>query len=227
MSTRLDKALSVTMTLCAVALVAIVIAREFGVTPSQTTAAVPEPTLVENWREVLAQGMQVGDEDADVQLVEFVDFQCPFCARFHNEVLPRVLDDADVPIGVVLIHFPLSIHELAVPLAQGAECAREQDRLSEYAEAVFAETPTDLDDDLWSRLGSKAGIPDRELFMECAETEDPGLRARIDESKSFGIELGVRATPTIMIDGWRFPIPPDANEILRVVAAVRAGEQPF
>ena len=227
MSPRLDRALSIIITLCAVVIAVVTVVRQFNVTESGAAATLREPVRVEDWEEILEYGTQIGDPDADVQLVEFVDFQCPFCQSFHSNSLRPVLEDLEAPIGVVLVHFPLSSHALARQLAQAAECAKEQEMFGAYADAVFAEPPQSLDAEEWSRLGTDIGMTDVARFVHCAEAEDPALQDRISEGKDLGIQMGVKATPTVLIGGWRLPAPPDREEIVRVVSALRAGQDPF
>ena len=227
MSTKLDRALSIIITMCALAIAGVTVARQFDLTEPRAIAAAREPAMVEDWQDILVYGSQIGDPDADVQLVEFVDFQCPFCQSFHSDALRPVLEGLDAPIGVVLVHFPLTSHRLARRLAQGAECAKKQEMLRGYADAVFAEPPQSLDTEQWSRLGSDIGVADVERFVHCAEGQDPALQDRVTEGKDRAIEMGVRATPTVLIGGWRLPSPPDHDEIVRVVTALRAGQDPF
>ena len=96
-----------------------------------------------------------GDPNAPITIVEFSDFQCPFCARFHTQTLPAILEeyiDAG-KVNLVYRDFPLeSIHPNALPAAVAAECANEQGKYWEYHDMLF-ETQNG-----WSRLSSEAVI---------------------------------------------------------------------
>ena len=71
----------------------------------------------------------IGNKDAPITIIEFSDFQCPFCARFHLETLPQIMNEYIDKGQVKLIFrdFPIqSIHPNAVPASMAAECANEQ-----------------------------------------------------------------------------------------------------
>ena len=119
-----------------------------------------------------------GDPNAPITIVEFSDFQCPFCARFHTQTLPSILEeyiDAG-KVNLVYRDFPLeSIHPNALPAAVAAECANEQGKYWEYHDMLF-ETQNG-----WSRLSSEAVIStfseyageiglEQEQFDSCLES---------------------------------------------------------
>ena len=119
-----------------------------------------------------------GDPNAPITIVEFSDFQCPFCARFHTQTLPAILEeyiDAG-KVNLVYRDFPLeSIHPNALPAAVAAECANEQGKYWEYHDMLF-ETQNG-----WSRLSSEAVIStfseyagevglEQEQFDSCLES---------------------------------------------------------
>ncbi len=96
-----------------------------------------------------------GDPNAPITIIEFSDFQCPFCARFHVETLPSLLEeyiDAG-KVNLVYRDFPIqSIHPNALPAAVAAECANEQGKYWEYHDTLFEKQNG------WSRLDSNAVI---------------------------------------------------------------------
>lgn len=94
MNARLERVMSVVLTLCAVAIAATVVHREF-VSRRNTAVAVvapSEPVLVPAslWEQILRHGIALGDVAGPVQLVEFVDLECPACRRYHQDVLKAV-----------------------------------------------------------------------------------------------------------------------------------------
>jgi len=96
-----------------------------------------------------------GDPNAPITIIEFSDFQCPFCARFHVETLPSLLEEyIDVgKVNLVYRDFPIqSIHPNALPAAVAAECANEQGKYWEYHDTLFEKQNG------WSRLDSNAVI---------------------------------------------------------------------
>lgn len=79
--------------------------------------------------QIEATGIVRGDADAPVTMVEFLDYQCPFCRKFHAETMPSLLDDyVDTrKLRIVLRDHPLPMHEHAMPAARAARCAEAQD----------------------------------------------------------------------------------------------------
>ncbi|MFZ8908033.1 MAG: DsbA family protein [Nitrosopumilaceae archaeon] len=96
-----------------------------------------------------------GDPDAPITIVEFSDFQCPFCARFHVQTLPSILEEyiAEGKVNLVYRDFPIqSIHPNALPAAVAAECADEQGKYWEYHDTLFEKQSS------WARLDSNSAI---------------------------------------------------------------------
>ena len=96
-----------------------------------------------------------GDPNAPITIVEFSDFQCPFCARFHVQTLPSLLEEyiADGKVNLVYRDFPIqSIHPNALPAAVAAECADDQGKYWEYHDMLFEKQSS------WARLDSNSAI---------------------------------------------------------------------
>jgi len=86
-----------------------------------------------------------GSSDAPITIIEFSDFQCPFCSRFHNETLPTILEKyVDTgKVKFVYRDFPIqSLHPNAMPAAAASECAHEQNKYWEYHDALFERQQT-------------------------------------------------------------------------------------
>ncbi len=80
-----------------------------------------------------------GPDDAPITIVEFSDFQCPFCSRFFNETYQPLLDAYPGQIRFIYRHLPLtSIHPNAFPAAEASMCANEQDSFWQYHDALFS-----------------------------------------------------------------------------------------
>jgi len=82
----------------------------------------------------------IGDPNAPITIIEFSDFQCPFCARFHTQTLPLILDEyiQEGKVKLVFRDFPIqSIHPNALPASVAAECAHEQGKFKEMHDALF------------------------------------------------------------------------------------------
>jgi Thioredoxin len=103
--------------------------REFTPTATATPAAAGPPVYVTQWRTLLAIGVPIGNPDAEIKIVEFADFECPFC-RHADSVFKAVRNKHPSLVGVYFVHFPLRMHRFARLAARSAECA--------YAQGQFA-----------------------------------------------------------------------------------------
>lgn len=151
----------------------------------------------------------LGDEDAPVTLVEFSDFQCPYCRSFYNgaysEIKKNFVDTGKVKI--VYRDYPLSFHEGAFPAALAAECARDQGGNEIY----FA--MHDMIFDGQNALGSgTVKIPEEDLlayaqsldldmseFGECYDGEK--FKDEIYKDQADGQSIGINGTPGFVLDG--------------------------
>jgi len=105
----------------------------------------------------------IGNPDAPITIIEFSDFQCPFCARFHIQTLPTIMEEyiEKGDVKLVFRDFPLqSIHPNAVPASVSAECANEQGKFKEMHDILFEKQNE------WSNLETVYAI---ELFNQYSE----------------------------------------------------------
>ena len=141
-----------------------------------------------------------GPEDASVVIIEFSDFQCPFCARFFQDTLPLILRDYGERVRLVYRDFPLAqIHPFAQKAAEGAQCAFEQDEDAfwAYHDLLFANQNA-LDDASLKGYAQQLGL-DADDFAECL---DSGRFTReVQEDLADGVAAGVQGTPSFFING--------------------------
>lgn len=131
-------------------------------------------------------------------LLEFSDFQCPYCAEYALEELPRIkrelVDSGKLSYG--FLHFPLQrIHPEAATAAVAAECAGRQGRFWEMHDWLFASQELIAFTDFQSQAFG-LGLDDAR-FHACMLGEDAALAVEADYRQ--GVELGVGATPTFFI----------------------------
>jgi len=105
------------------------------VTPPNPTP--PTPTI--DMQALLDDDEFEGNEDAPVTIVEFSDFQCPFCSRFYSQTLPQLKENYIDTGKVKLIYrdFPLSFHPEAQGAAEAGECASDQGKFWEFHDYIF------------------------------------------------------------------------------------------
>ncbi len=139
-----------------------------------------------------------GPEDASVVIVEFADFQCPFCARHYQETLPSIKDAYGDEVRYVYRDFPLtSIHQFAQKAAEAGQCAQEQGLFWEYHDLLFGNQDSLTVDDLKGyaeQVGADAGE-----FNDCL---DSGKNQReVLQDAQDGRTAGVTGTPGFLING--------------------------
>ena len=137
-----------------------------------------------------------GNDVAPITMVEFGDYQCPYCRRAHHTV-QRVLNDYGDQIRYVFMDYPLPNHDRATPAAEAAYCAGEQDKYWEYAEHLMVMTGDLNDNDLRGRA-EQIGLDVAE-FMSCYTSGR--YTDRIAASLQTGLDSGVDRTPTFFING--------------------------
>jgi len=139
-----------------------------------------------------------GRSDAKITIIEFSDFQCPFCARFYQETLPFI-DREYIQTGkarLVYRDFPLdTIHKDAQKAAEAAQCAGEQGKFWEMHDKLF-ENQKALGPNHLKRYAKEIGLP-MTSFNECL---DSGKYAKeVQKDLRDGQEAGVSGTPSFFI----------------------------
>lgn len=141
-----------------------------------------------------------GPADAPVTLVEFTDYQCPYCGQHFRETYPELLSRYDGQLRYVVRNFPVrTLHPHAERAAAAAECAHEQERFWEYHDLLFERSPA-LDPRSLEAYAEEVRL-DTERFQQCLEAERIETLVRRDFDD--GVAYGVRATPTFFINGHR------------------------
>jgi len=162
-------------------------------TPAQ--AAAPEYVRYE----IPAEGFpSAGPKDAPITVVEFSDFQCPFCKRFHDETFDALLTAYPGKIRFIYRHLPLtSIHSEAFPSAEASMCADEQDAFWQFHDKLF-ENQDKLGIELYLRIASDLGL-ESAAFENCLNSLK--YKNVVQTDLDFALNLGVNSTPTFFING--------------------------
>ncbi len=136
-----------------------------------------------------------GNKDAKVFLIEYSDFECPFCARFHPTA-QQILDEYGDDVAWIYRHFPLdTIHLRARPAAQASECAAElggEDMFWSFIDEIFENQETTLSDSGLKNTANKLGL-DASAFSNCVESEK--YKDKVEEQYQGGLTAGVTGTP--------------------------------
>lgn len=141
-----------------------------------------------------------GKPDAKITIVEFSDFECPYCSKAVpgvEAILAAYPDD----VKVYFLHFPLSFHKKAMPAAIAAHCANSQGKFWEFHDKVF-ENQSQLSREDLAKHATAVGI-DAAKFSTCMD--DPKSKALVESDMKQAEEAGVQGTPSFFIDGVFYP----------------------
>jgi len=149
---------------------------------------------------VLSDDHVEGSADAPVTVVEYADFQCPFCGEFARDTLPTIRTEyiETGKVRWVFRHFPLrQIHVCAEAAARGSECANDQSLFVEFHDRLFNNQSSLCNADLKTHAAA-LGM-NTATFNSCLDSGEKSDRVQRDLDS--GIEAGVTATPSFYING--------------------------
>lgn len=151
------------------------------------------------WRKLESSGRVIGPDHAPVKLVEFSDFQCPFCAQLQ-ETLGGVRAAYPEEVAIVYRHLPIErLHDHAIAAANAAECAAQQGMFAEYHDALYEEQWA-IGRRPWSSFAEAVGVPDLGAFDACVRDSSYVETVRAD--LALARELGFRGAPTVIVSGY-------------------------
>jgi protein-disulfide isomerase len=138
----------------------------------------------------------LGKNDAPVTVVEFSDYQCPYCRKFHDETLPKLkaqyIDTGKVRL--IMRDLPLSVHEFAKPAAIATRCAQQQGQFWPVFERLFRNKT--LNQGIITQALQESSI-DMAAYERCRV--DPKITAGVDEDLADAERLGVDGTPGFVV----------------------------
>ena len=151
----------------------------------------PQPRI-----QVAAEGPTRGPKDAPITIVEFSDFECPYCGSAF-ETVEQVMNAYAGKVRLVYRQFPLSFHPHAAKAAEASLCAADQGKFWEYHDVLFKNQkklePTDL-----KVHATEVGI-DAQKFGQCLDSGDK--KKAVDADQQAGLAAGVGGTPAFFING--------------------------
>jgi protein-disulfide isomerase len=144
-----------------------------------------------------------GDPNAPVTIIEFADFQCPFCGKFFAETKPQIdeqyIQNGKVRLGYWNFAF---LGDESTWAAESAECAADQDKFWEYHDKLYAsqsgENQGAFNKDNLKKFAEELGL-DTKSFNECLDSGK--YTSLIQEDTSTSSALGVQSTPTFLVNG--------------------------
>ena len=139
-----------------------------------------------------------GNKNAKVTLIEYSDFECPFCLR-HKGTVDQVLKDYPNDVRVIYRHFPLSFHPEAQKAAESSECAGKQGKFWEMHDKIFeAKSASAMSVAKWKEEARKLGL-NGDAFDKCLDSGETA--GRVSQDLQEGTTAGVAGTPGTFING--------------------------
>jgi len=165
----------------------------------------------------------LGPDDAKITIVEFSDFQCPYCRRFHDETYKPLLDAYPGQIRFVYRNLPLppTLHPEAMSAAIASLCAKDQNAYWDYHEKLFSSET--LGEETYIQYAADLGL-DVEEFTACLSS---GKHDEfIQQDMSFSSNLGIQSTPTFFINGLALVGAQPLSSFQQIIDKELAGEIP-
>lgn len=162
--------------------------------PTQNLTAMPKITDKDHIR---------GDKNADAVLVEYSDYECPFCKSYHP-TMQQIMKDYGNKVSWIYRHFPLDFHQNAQKEAEAAECVAElggNDKFWEYSDKIFERTTSNGTGFALDKLGplaAEVGV-DQTQFQSCLDSGK--YTKHVKDDISGGGKAGINGTPGTIIVG--------------------------
>ena len=168
-------------------------------TPSAAAQPSAQPGAASAVKPITADDHLRGNVNASIDIIEYSDFQCPYCLR-HEDTINQLLADYGDKIRFAYRHFPLtSIHPEAQKAAEASECAAEQGKFWEMHDKIFQANAADsMSVDVWKQDAKDLGLKTTQ-FNDCL---DSGKYAdKVSQEEQEGQAAGVQGTPATFING--------------------------
>jgi len=194
-----DKVLNATtvvMVACALVVALSSVRRAFF--PPKVAAFQTPLSEQKDWATYASAGRVLGDTSAGVTIVEFGDYECPFCRKFTRDVESLRASGAKIP--VVYRHFPVRSHRFALQATRVSECAARQGRF-ESMHNLLLQNGDSIGVAPWEWFGKSALVPDSIAFSRCIRSKEP--IASLARDTVDGRKLKLRGTPLLLIGKLR------------------------
>jgi protein-disulfide isomerase len=192
---------------------------------AMTTTPGPVPTAVPSAGAALpSEGNRLGLADAKVTVDYWADYQCPFCSKFAEEVIP-LLESRIADGTVALVHRDFAfIGEESVDAAIAVRCATPEGKYWAMHDAVYAaqngENKGGFARPRLAQIAASVGL-DATAFAACMDDHEP-LVAVLDD-KAAGVRTNIQSTPTVDVNGNRFLGVPDTAALIKAIDDAAAG----
>jgi protein-disulfide isomerase len=179
------------ISLFAVAIVGVIIWSQIPKVVTPTFAAKPQ-----------ADGLNMGDPNAKVKVIEFADFQCPYCALYWKQVEPTIITTYISTNKVYYTYSPMAfLGQESVDSAEAVYCANDQGKFWEYRDMLFANhTGENVGDFTQTKLqlyAKNLGL-DTSAFNSCLSTNK--FQQKVTDDNTFASTKGVNSTPSFLVN---------------------------
>ncbi|MEG4489702.1 MULTISPECIES: DsbA family protein [unclassified Microcoleus] len=185
----------------------------------QSLKAAQESFLQEmktNPKSSIGNSPTTGSASQQIVLLEFSDFECPFCARAHDTV-KQFMAKHQAKVTLAYKHLPLtSIHPQALPAAKAAWAAQQQGKFWEYYSALF-EGQKQLGEPLYASIAQKLNL---KLDKFNTDRNSPAAEAAIEKDVQLAQQLGIQGTPFFIMNGQTFSGAVELSEMESILASV-------
>lgn len=181
------------------------LAKESGNSNVNAVANVNQPTVTEPVGAPVAEVPPItgddhvkGPADAKVTLIEYSDFECPYCLN-HKATIDKVIQDYGNDVRVVFRHYPLSFHANAEKAAEASECAAEQGKFWEMHDKIFAANGAGtMSVDKWKAEAKNLKL-NTSKFNDCLDSGK--YASEISAEEQAALAAGVEGTPATFVNG--------------------------
>ncbi len=188
----------------------------------QAAAAGEEARTVVRYDVPIDDDPVLGPDDAPITIIEFSDYECPYCKRWHDESFERLIETFPDEVRFVYRDFPLtSIHPNAAPAAEAANCAYEQGQFWDFHRKLFSTTT--LNPQAYMAYAEELGL-NMVAFEECFNSRR--YQEEVMADLEWAVNLGVSSTPTFFINGIAIVGAQPFEVFYEVITKELAGEIP-
>ncbi len=166
-------------------------AEQIGVRPGRFISL---PDIQEN-------DSRIGNEESQVRVILFTDFECPFCKSFYEQGFGEAIDEYQDRVLFVFKHLPLQIHKKAEVSALASECAAEQGKFWQMADKLYAsqkEWSEAVSNNIFKNYAASLGLNVLE-FNQCFDSNEYGDEIQADAAQAE--EFGISGTPATFVNG--------------------------
>lgn len=219
---KLSLALTVVLVACAVTATVVVVRRGQPRVGGGSIGMQFDPQP--DWKSFMTGGHWIGPSTARAVLIEFSDFQCPWCKRFDDR-LQETRRKYPKDFAILYRHWPLSsMHRSAKPAAIAAECAARQGHFEEMHATLFDKSDS-LATGHWAEWARLSSVPDIPKFQACLG--DTAVAREVERDSAAAVRVGAHGTPVSLLGGRKIrgSIPQAALDSLVSGVIAHAGQR--